>query len=84
MPEESLSGVVLKENLARVQRSWVFRLIFTNLFYIIVLVGLSLMTLGEKKEISSRPNVERIVEEYRTKDKLYGILRSKGYSAITG
>ncbi len=84
MPEKSLSGVVLKENLVRVQRSWVFRLIFTNLFYVIVIVGLSLVILGEKKEISPRPNVERIVEEYRTKDKLYGILRSKGYSLGQG
>ena len=84
MPQKSLSGVVLKETFVRVQKKWVFNLILTNLFYIIVIVGLSLVIAEEKKEISSCSNAERIIEEYRTKDKLYGILRSKGYSLGQG
>ena len=84
MPQKSLSGVVLKETFVRVQKKWVFNLILTNLFYVIVIVGLSLVIAEEKKEISSCSNVERIIEEYRTKDKLYGILRSKGYSLGQG
>ncbi len=85
MPKPSLSGVVLKETLVRVQKKWFFRFILTNLVYIVVIVGLARVIAEEKKEISSCfSNEERIIEEYRTKDKLYGILRNKGYSLGQG
>ncbi len=80
MAKKSLSGVLLKEALVRIQKRWFLRLILTNLFYIIVIVALSTVIADERKEISSCSNVEGVVEEYRTKDKLYAILRNKGYS----
>ena len=60
------------------------RFIFANLVYIIAIAGLSIIITEEKKTISSFPHVKQIIEEYRTKDKLYGILRTKGYSLGQG
>lgn len=84
MARKSLSGVLLNETFVKLRKRWFFRFILTNLFYIIVIFGLSLVIAKEKKEISYYSNVEQIMEEYRTKDKLYGILRSKGYSLGQG
>ena len=84
MRPKSLSGVVLKETLVKLRKRWFYRFILTNVFYIIVIVALSLVIAEEKKDISSYSNVERVIEEYRIKDKLYGILRSKGYSLGQG
>jgi soluble lytic murein transglycosylase-like protein len=38
----------------------------------------------EKKTISAFPQLKQMNEEYRTKDKLYGILRTTGYSLGQG
>ncbi len=84
MARKSLPGVVLKETFVKVRKKWLFRLILANLFYIVVIFGLLLVIAREKKEISYYSNLEQIMEEYRTKDKLYGILRSKGYSLGQG
>jgi soluble lytic murein transglycosylase-like protein len=84
MAEKSISGVVLKENFVKLRRKWIFRFIFANLVYIIAIVGLLVIIKEEKNTISSFPPVNRILEEYRTKDKLYGILRTKGYSLGQG
>jgi soluble lytic murein transglycosylase-like protein len=84
MGRKSLSGVVMKETFAKARKRWFFGLILTNLFYILVIVALSLVIAKEEKEISSCSNAEQIVDEYRTKDKLYGILRNKGYSLGQG
>jgi len=81
---KSLSGVVLKETLVRVRRKWIFRFIFANLFYGIAIAGLFIIITAEKNTISSFPNTKEIMKEYRTKDKLYGILRTKGYSLGQG
>ena len=72
------------EIFVEVRKKWFFRLILANLFYIIVIFGLLLVIAREKKEISYYSNLEQMMEEYRTKDKLYGILRSKGYSLGQG
>ena len=50
----------------------------------IAIAGLWMVITNEKKRISSFSDVKQIIEEYRTKDKLYGILRSKGYSLGQG
>jgi soluble lytic murein transglycosylase-like protein len=84
MPQKSLPGVVLKETLVKVRKKWFHSLILTNLFYIIAIVALLIVITGEKKEFASYSNAARTIEEYRTKDKLYGILRSKGYSLGQG
>jgi soluble lytic murein transglycosylase-like protein len=84
MAKKSISGVVLKETFVRVRRKWVFRFILASFVYIIVLVGLLIMISKDQKTISSFPQVKQMIEEYRTKDKLYGILRTKGYSLGQG
>jgi soluble lytic murein transglycosylase-like protein len=84
MTKISISGVVLKETFVKVRRKWISRFIFANLVYIIALAGLLIMISEEKKTISSFPQLKQMIEEYRTKDKLYGILRTKGYSLGQG
>jgi soluble lytic murein transglycosylase-like protein len=84
MSRQFSSGVVLKETLVEIQRKWVSRFIFVNLLYIIVIVGLFIAIIDERKTISSFPETMQIVEDYHTKEKLYGILRAKGYSLGQG
>ena len=82
--KKTLSGVVLKETFVKARKKWISRFIFVNLVYIIALAGLWIMIGEEKKATSSFPQVKQTIEEYRTKDKLYGILRTKGYSLGQG
>jgi soluble lytic murein transglycosylase-like protein len=84
MAKKSISGVVLKETFVKVRRKWTLCFIFANLVYIIAIAGLSFIITEEKHTISSFLNVKQMIEEYRTKDKLYGILRTKGYSLGQG
>ena len=82
--KNSLSGVVLKETFARVRRKWIFLFILVNFLYAGMITVLALVITHEKKTISSYSVVESIVDEYRTKDRLYGILKTKGYSLGQG
>jgi soluble lytic murein transglycosylase len=84
MAKKSLAGVVLKETFVKVRRQWIIRFVFTNLVYIIAIAGLSIIITEEKNSISSFSHMKQAIEEYRTKDKLYGILRTKGYSLGQG
>jgi soluble lytic murein transglycosylase-like protein len=82
--KKTLSGVVLKETFVKARKKWISSFIFVNLVYIIALAGLSVMISEEKKTSSSFPQLKQTIEEYRIKDKLYGILRTKGYSLGQG
>jgi soluble lytic murein transglycosylase-like protein len=82
--KKTLSGVVLKETFVKARKKWISRFIFANLVYIIALAGLSIMISDEKEANSSFPQLKQMIEEYRIKDKLYGILRTKGYSLGQG
>ena len=84
MAKESLSGVVLKETFVKAQRKWILRVILVNLVYIIAIAGLLVIVKKGNNTISYFPDVNQTIEEYRTKDKLYGILRTKGYSLGQG
>ena len=84
MGKKSPSGVVLKQTFVKVRRKWILRFILMNLVYIIVIAALSMVITLEKKEVSSFFHAGQIIEEYRAKDKLYGILRTKGYSLGQG
>jgi len=86
MARTSISGVVLKETLVKVRRKWIFRFICANLVYIIAIAGLLIIiTENEgRNTISSSSHLKQIEQEYRTKDRLYGILRTKGYSLGQG
>jgi hypothetical protein len=84
MGKTSLTGVVLKESVLKVQRKWIFYFILANLIYAIAIGGLLVTISKEKDKSHSFPKLMGIVEEYRTKDKLYGILRTKGYSLGQG
>ena len=91
MGDKSLSGVVLKEAFAKLKDSCVkgrrrgaFLFILVNLAYIIAIASLSMVIIQQKKTISSFSCMEPIVDEYRAKGKLYGILRTKGYSLGQG
>jgi len=77
-------GVILKETFVRARRRWIFLFILVSCFYAVTIAGLSLVITQEKKTISSYSSVESIIDEYRTKDKLHGILRTKGYSLGQG
>jgi soluble lytic murein transglycosylase-like protein len=84
MAKRFISGVILKETFAESRRKWILRFISANLVYIIVIASLSVVILEEKKAIPSFYDALQIIEEYRIKDKLYGILRTKGYSLGQG
>ncbi len=84
MARTSLSGVVLREALVKVRRKWISHFICANLVYIMVIAGLLIIMAEEKNTISSIPQLRQIEQEYRTKDRLYGILRTKGYSLGQG
>jgi soluble lytic murein transglycosylase-like protein len=84
MAKDPLSGVVLKETFIKVRRKWIFCLILINLVYIVAIAGLSSIITHEKKIILSLPEAMQALEDYRTKDRLYGILRTKGYSLGQG
>jgi soluble lytic murein transglycosylase-like protein len=84
MGKKSISGVVLKERFVKFRRKWIFRFLFVNLVYLIAIAALSLVLLEEKKAIPTFSDALQTIEEYRIKDKLYGILRTKGYSLGQG
>ncbi len=84
MESESISGVVLKETFLRARRRGIFLFILTNLVYIIAIASLTTGITQEKRRVSSFSHRELLLDEYRTKDKLYGILRNKGYSLGQG
>jgi soluble lytic murein transglycosylase-like protein len=84
MAKKFISGVVLKERYVKFRRKWIFRFIFSNLVYLIAIAGLSVVIIEEKKAIPTVSDAMQIIEEYRIKDKLYGILRTKGYSLGQG
>jgi len=84
MGKKSISGVVLKERFVKFRRKWIFRFIFVNLVYIIAIAGLSVVVIEKNDTIPSLSNAMQMIEEYRIKDKLYGILRTKGYSLGQG
>jgi len=84
MGKTSLSGVVLKEAVVRIRRRWIFYFILANLVYAMAIGGLLITISKEKNKNYSFPKLMGIVDEYRTKDKLYGILRTKGYSLGQG
>jgi len=84
MGKKSVSGVVLKERFVKFRRKWILRFIFVNLVYIIAIAGASVVLFEKKTSIPSLSDAMLTIEEYRTKDKLYGILRTKGYSLGQG
>ncbi len=91
MGNKSPSGVVLKETFVNLKDACVkgrnigvLLFILMNLVYLIAIAGLSVVIIEQKKTISSFSCMQPVVEEYRTKDKLYGILRNKGYSLGQG
>ncbi len=77
-------GVVLKETFLKARRKWISRLIFINLFYIIAIGGLLFGVPDQKNTDSSVLHLKKIEHEHRIKDRLYGILRNKGYSLGQG
>jgi len=84
MGKKFISGVVLKERFVKSRKKWIFRFIFVNLVYILAIAGLSAVVIEKKNTIPSFSDTMQIIEEYRIKDKLYGILRTKGYSLGQG
>jgi soluble lytic murein transglycosylase-like protein len=84
MGKKSVPGVVLKERFVKFQRKWILRFIFVNLVYIIAIAGASVVLFEKKTSFPSLSDAMLTIEEYRTKDKLYGILRTKGYSLGQG
>ncbi len=84
MESESISGVVLKEAFVKARRRGILLFVLTNLVYIIAIASLTIGIGQEKRKISSFSHRELLLDEYRTKDKLYGILRNKGYSLGQG
>ena len=91
MGDKSLPGVVLKETFvelkdscARGQKKGTFLFILVNLAYILAIASLLTVIIQQKNTISTFSCMEPMVDEYRTKEKLYGILRTKGYSLGQG
>ncbi len=84
MGKKPVSGVVLKETLVKARRRGIFLFVLMNLVYAAAVVGLVMIITEEKKTISSFSYLGLTIDEYRTKDKVYGILRTKGYSLGQG
>jgi len=84
MEKKSHSGVVLKETFLKARRRGILLFILMTLVYTIGIVGLSTIITQEKRTISSFSHLEPTIDEYRTKDRVYGILRTKGYSLGQG
>jgi soluble lytic murein transglycosylase-like protein len=84
MGKKSVSGVVLKETYLKARRRGILLFILTNLVYTIAIIGLLVVITEEKETISSFSHMGSMIDEYRTKDKVYGILRTKGYSLGQG
>jgi soluble lytic murein transglycosylase-like protein len=84
MEKKSNSGVVLRERFLKIRRKWIFRFVVTNLVYMIAIAILATVALEKKRAVPPFTEAMQIIEEYRTKDKLYGILRTKGYSLGQG
>lgn len=84
MGSKSLSGVVLKETFVKARRRGILLFILINLAYIITIAGLAMVITQEKRKIFPFSHRELILEGYLTKDKLYGLLRNKGYSLGQG
>lgn len=84
MARQALSGVVLKETFFILRRKWVVRFILMNFLYVIAIIGLLMVISSERKTFPSSSDLNKPLEEYRTKDKLYRILRTKGYSLGQG
>jgi len=84
MARESLSGVLLKETFVKTRKKWIHQLIITHLIYIIAIAGLLSVLTQDRQTTSSFSRAKETIEEYRTKDKLYAILRTKGYSLGQG
>jgi soluble lytic murein transglycosylase-like protein len=84
MGKKSISGVVLKETFVRTRRRWVFLFILVNFIYAATIAVLSVVITQEERAISSYSVAQSMVDEYRTKDKLFRILRTKGYSLGQG
>ena len=84
MAKTFVSGVVLKETLVKARRKWISLFICANLVYFIAIAGLLIIITEEKNTTSPIPDLRQIEQESRTKDRLYGILRTKGYSLGQG
>jgi len=84
MGKKSVSGVILKETFLKARRRGILVFILMNIAYAIAIVDLSVVITEEKETISSFSHMGSIIDEYRTKDKVYGILRTKGYSLGQG
>jgi soluble lytic murein transglycosylase-like protein len=84
MTRRPLSGVLLKETFVKARNKWMCWLIFTNLAYITAIAGLSLVLRADSETTPSFSHAKQTIEEYRAKDRLYAILRTKGYSLGQG
>ncbi len=84
MGKKSLSGVILKETFVGARRRWIFLFVITNLVYVVAITYMGVVIDREKKTHSSYSLVQSVVDEYRIKDKLYAILKAKGYSLGQG
>lgn len=84
MEEKSNSGVVLKERFVKLRRKWIFRFILVNVVYAFAIAGIARVAFEKENTTPFISDVTQIIEEYRIKDKLYGILRTKGYSLGQG
>ncbi len=84
MRSKSITGVILKETFVRTRRKGMFLFTLTNLVYIIAIISMAMVIAQENRKISSFSHKEQVLAEYRTKDKLYRMLRNKGYSLGQG
>jgi soluble lytic murein transglycosylase-like protein len=84
MAEHTTSGVVLAATLVKTRKKWMSRFILVNVLYLFAISALAISLVGKEKTISSFSFMNRKVEEYRTRDRLYEILRTKGYSLGQG
>ncbi len=78
------SGVVFKETFLKARRKWISNFIWVSLVYISAITVFLIIITGKKNTTSSLSTQKQIEQEYRTKDRLYGILRTKGYSLGQG
>ena len=61
MTSKFISGVVLKETFVAFRRKWMLRFTLANLIYIIIIAGLSVVMIEEKKTIPSLSDTVQMI-----------------------
>jgi len=82
--EKERSPVILRTSYDRWRRKWMIRFFLTNVFYLILIGILGLLVIQNEKANGLFSLQRNYLNEYKMKENIYSILRSKGVSLSQG